>query len=209
MTFVKTIPKNANLIATQWVFAIKRNKFNKIIRYKARIVARGDKQKYGVDYIIIYSPTLDIACIRIIIFFASKFKWNIFQLDIQAVYLNAPLKEDVYIKISQGDKNFDKGFWKLNKSLYGLKQSGRNWNFTITKFLLKIGFIQCKSEPCLFFRTNENKHASCIIGLYLDDIIITEQNFDLLYFIQQIKNKISIFNCQSINYILSISIEKD
>jgi len=184
MTFVKTIPKNANIISTQWVFAIKRDKLNEIIRYKARLVAHGDKQIYGVDYIIIYSPTLDMACIRLIIFFASKFKWNIFQLDIQAAYLNAPLNEDVYVKIPQGDKNFGKGFWKLKKSLYGLKQSGRNWNYTITKFLIKIGFIQCKSEPCLFFHTNENNQVSCIIGLYVDDFIITGQNYDLLYFIQ-------------------------
>jgi len=112
MTFVKTIPKNANLIFTQWVFAIKRNKANEIVKYKARIVARGDLQIYGVDYVIVYSPTLDIICIRIILFFASKFKWNTFQLDIQAAYLNAPLDREVYVKIPQGDKNFGKGYWK-------------------------------------------------------------------------------------------------
>ena len=209
MTFVKTIPKNANLISTQWVFAIKRNKFNEIIKFKARLVARGDLQIYGLDYTIVYSPTLDIICIRIIIFYASKFKWNTYQLDIQAAYLNAPLDQDVYVKIPQGDKNFGKGYWKLNKSLYGLKQSGRNWNATITEFLLSIGFKQCKNEPCLFYYINERNEVSCIIGLYVDDMIITGFNYDLLYFIQKIKNKFSISNCQIINYILGISIEKD
>ncbi len=209
MTFVKTIPKDANLISTQWVFAIKRNKFNEIIKFKARIVARGDLQIYGLDYVVVYSPTLDIICIRLIIFYASKFKWEIYQLDIQAAYLNAPLKEDVYVKIPQGDKNFGKGFWKLNKSLYGLKQSGRNWNTTITDFLIKIGFQQSKNEHCLFFHVNSKNMVSCIIGLYVDDMIITGFKHDLLYFIQKIKNKFSISNCQPINYILGISIEKD
>ncbi len=209
MTFVKTIPKNANLISTQWVFAIKRNNLNEIIKFKARIVARGDLQIYGLDYTIAYSPTLDIICIRIIIFYASKFKWNTFQLDIQAAYLNAPLERDVYVKIPQGDKNYGKGYWKLNKSLYGLKQSGRNWNSTITEFLIKIGFKQCKNEHCLFYHINNENKVSCLIGLYVDDMIITGFNYDLLYFIQKIKNKFSISNCQSINYILGISIEKD
>jgi len=209
MTFIKSIPDNHNVIATKWIFAIKRNKNNEIIKYKARLVARGDKQIHGIDYSIIYSPTLDIVCIRLILFLASKFKWNVFQLDIQAAYLNAPIYEDVYVKIPQGDINFGKGFWKLNKSLYGLKQSGRNWNFTISNFLIKIGFKQCKCEPCLFYYYNNKQEVTCLIGLYVDDMIITGFNHELLYFIQKIKNKFSISNCQFINYILGISIDKD
>ena len=63
MQFVSTIPDGTNVITTKWVFALKRNKFNKVIKYKARLVARGDKQIYGLDYEIVYSPTLGIACI--------------------------------------------------------------------------------------------------------------------------------------------------
>jgi len=54
MQFVSTIPDGTNVIATKWVFALKRNKFNEIIKYKARLVARGDKQIYGLDYDIVY-----------------------------------------------------------------------------------------------------------------------------------------------------------
>ena len=209
MQFVSTIPDGTNVIATKWVFALKRNKFNEIIKYKARLVARGDKQIYGLDYDIVYSPTLDIACIRIILFLAAKFKWETYQLDIQAAYLNAPLDKEVYVKIPKGDKNYGKGFWKLKKSLYGLKQSGKNWNETISKFLIKINFKQCKNEPCLFYLTDISNTVICIIGLFVDDMIISGFFHNIYNIIQKIKLNYSISNCQPINFFLGISIEKN
>jgi len=44
------------------------------------------------------------------------------QIDIKAAYLNAELKEKIFVKIPEGDKNFNKEkYWLLNKALYGLK----------------------------------------------------------------------------------------
>jgi hypothetical protein len=47
------------------------------------------------------------------------------------------LKDDVYIKAIPGGEDLPEGkCYKLNKSLYGLPQSGRNWNSAVSKFLL-------------------------------------------------------------------------
>jgi len=209
MKFIRNIPDNKNLIKTKWVFAIKKDSNNKIIKYKARLVAKGYKQTYGIDYDIIYSPTLDIVCIRLIIAFAAKYKWIIYQLDIQAAYLNAPIDKEVYVTIPKGDANYGNGFWLLQKSLYGLKQSGRNWNNTISSFLIKKGFKQTKAESCLFFKKDLNNKLSCIIGLYVDDIIITGHTYEILEFVSFIKNKFSISKCEPANFILGIKIEKN
>ena len=208
MKFVKNVPNNTNIISTRWVFAIKRDSNNKISVYKARLVAKGYKQKYGIDYDIIYSPTLDIVCIRIILSLAAKFKWNTFQLDIKAAYLNAPLDKEVYVSIPIGDKNYGKGYWLLKKSLYGLKQSGRNWNITFSSFLISIGFYQSKTESCIFFKKDNNR-LTCLLGLYVDDIIITGLDYELINSIYKIKNKFSISKCEPINYILGIKVEQD
>ena len=54
------------------------------------------------------------------------------QMDVKAAYLNAPIDCDIYGKQAKGyekvGKNGEKLVCKLNKSLYGLKQSGRNWS---------------------------------------------------------------------------------
>ena len=72
--------------------------------------------------------------------FAAQYKMLIHQLDVKTAYLNAPLDCEVYLQSPDGFKETDKGdmflVWKLNKSLYGLKQSGRNWNFVLSEFFL-------------------------------------------------------------------------
>jgi len=149
MTYVSKLPEDKNPIKTKWIFSIKKDSNNIITRFKARSVAKGFSQIRGIDYELTFSPTLSIDSMKFIISLAAKFHWNIFQLDIKAAYLNAKLDKDIFVNIPQGDKNYGKGYWKLNKALYGLKQSGRVWNGTITIFLENIGFQQLVSEPCI------------------------------------------------------------
>jgi hypothetical protein len=47
-------------------------------------------------------------------------------------------------------KNYKKGFWELNKELYGLKQSGRLWSNSLNKKLINIGFHRLKNELYLY-----------------------------------------------------------
>jgi len=115
---------------------------------------------------------------KFIILLAAIFHWNIFQPDIKAAYLNTKLDKDIFVNILQGDKNYGKGYWKLNKVLYGLKQSERVWNETITVFLENIGFQQLVSEPCIFKKVNK-ENTSCIIGIYVDDMIITGKDQEI------------------------------
>ena len=62
---------------------------------KARWVAKGFKQKEGINYT--YSPTVQADGLRITIAIAARYHWNLKQLDIKAAYLNAKLKEKIYI----------------------------------------------------------------------------------------------------------------
>ena len=186
ITFVNTVPKGKNIITTKWVFSIKKEREGNISRFKARLVARGFKQRRGIDYELTYSPTLNIDSLKFIIALASKVHWDLFQLDIKADYLNAPLDTDIYTSIPIGDSNFGGGFWKMNKALYGLKQSGRQWNKTIDSFLRKNNFKPLKSEPCIYlFR--ENKTTKCIIGLYDNDMVIAGEKAIISNIIMKIK----------------------
>ncbi len=58
---------------------------------------------------------------------------------------------------------------KLNRSLYGLKQSPRCWNHALDSQLKKIGFKQTDSDPCIYV---SSEGEMCIIAVYVDDILL-------------------------------------
>jgi len=209
MTFVKHIPNNKKVISTRWVFALKTDSSGNITRYKARLVARGFSQEYGIDYNLTFSPTLNIDCLKLIFALAAKLNWSIQQLDIKAAYLNAPLDYDIYVSIPPGDTNFGRGYWKLNKSLYGLKQSGRQWYKTISQFLINNNFIQLKSESCIFIKLDKNQKLVCLIGLYVDDMAITGYIHEINNIINKIKNEFKISKSGPVDYILGIKVENN
>jgi len=178
MTFVKFVPKNKNIITTKWVFSVEKDANNNIIKFKARLVACGYDQIFIIDYELTYSPSLNTDNIKLIISLASIFEWKILQLDIKSAYLNAPLDREIYTTIPIGDPNFGKGYWKLHKALYGLKQLGRQWNQTIFKFLINNNFSQSLIEECVFYKKEKDKLV-CLIGLYVDDMMITGLNKEI------------------------------
>jgi len=125
MTFVKKLPRGKRPNSTRWVFAIKKDANNGIIKRKARLVAKGFALRYGIDYELTYSPTLNVDCIKLLLAFAAQFQWTVYKLDFKSAYLNAALYKEIYTEIPYGDENYGKGYWVLNKALDGLKQSGR------------------------------------------------------------------------------------
>ena len=70
------------------------------------------------------------------------------QMDVKAAYLHAPTDCDIYLEPPEGYWK-DNYIWKLNESLYGLKQSGRNWNIAIHDFLNNQGFRRSDADPGL------------------------------------------------------------
>jgi hypothetical protein len=67
---------------------------------------------------------------------------------------------------------------KLQKSLYGLKQSGRMWYNRLREFLLQKGFSSNDDCPCVFIKKSST--GFCIISVYVDDlnIIGTQRDID-------------------------------
>ena len=85
---------------------------------------------------------------------AVQHKLTIHQLDLKTAYLNATIFCELYVEQPEGfvvsDENGEKVVCKLNKSLYGLKQSGRNWNGVLHSYLISDGFIQSQSDTCVY-----------------------------------------------------------
>ena len=67
---------------------------------------------------------------------AIEINLDIHQLDVKTAYLNAPIDSEVYVRQPEGFEGGKEKVWKLKKSLYGLKQSGRNWNIMLSQFFI-------------------------------------------------------------------------
>lgn len=174
-TLVKrsNIPKNALVVQSRWVFSVKNVKVDDDTsdiksqeEFKARIVAKGFTQEKGVNYVDKYSPVMRYENFRLVLAIAAMAKWELRQLDAKNAFLNGKLDYEVFLKPPTGTTKQSGYVWKLDRSLYGLKQSPRIWFLTIEKVLLDNGFKSSILEPCMFWKTN------CIMLIYVDDILI-------------------------------------
>lgn len=160
-------PKNTNIVKCKWVFKVKNDAAGNFVRYKARLVARGFTQKEGIDFHDTYSPVVRHSTIRILFSLANEFDLNIDHVDVTTAFLNGNLNEVIYMEQPEGFGSNNDKVCLLQKSIYGLKQSSRMWNARIHKVLSDNGFIQCKSEPCVYTMKSHNDFV--IIALYVDD----------------------------------------
>lgn len=71
-------------------------------------MAKGYTQKHRIDYYDTFAPTLKHDSIKILTTIATKNNINIEQIDINAAYLNAMLKEEIYMKAPEGHPDFNK-----------------------------------------------------------------------------------------------------
>ncbi|KAL8099667.1 hypothetical protein AgCh_032070 [Apium graveolens] len=113
-------PQDAKIIGTRWVFKNKKDEDGNIIRNKARLVAQGYNQQKGIDYDETYAPVARLEAIRILIAFAARKKFKLYQMDVKSAFLNGYLKEEVFLKQPPGfiHEKYPNYVYKLKKSVY-------------------------------------------------------------------------------------------
>lgn len=128
-----------------------------------------------------FSPTACITSVCMLMQLAVQKGMVVHQMDIKMAYLNAPIDCELYMEQPEGYErkgpNGEKLVCKLRKPLYGLKQSGRNWNMLHEHFA-QDGFVQSLADPCVYVKTTESGHVVAIV--WVDDIIIAGSNTDVL-----------------------------
>lgn len=189
MIKVKNIPDNTTLIDTRIVRTVKENG-----TLKSRLVAKGYEQIFGKDYFETFSAVISLNSFRMIINLVATTGWDLRMIDVSQAYIqSADLKEEIYI-------NVDNELYRLLKPLYGLKQAGRCWYKTLTKALKSLGLRQLHKESCMFVKNTTNGKPSLVIGILVDDILVTgepyaidefHKNFSTMFKISEYENATS------------------
>lgn len=148
------IPSTRKAIKSRWVFKTKHDDAGKIIRYKARLVAKGCSQKCGIDYNETYSPVVRYVSIRYLIALSVKLNLKIDQMDAVTAFLQGDLTEEIYMEQPEGFGDGSGKVCRLKKAIYGLKQSGREWNKKLESTLKSFGLRKSRVDPCVYFTEN-------------------------------------------------------
>ena len=117
------LPAGVNPIKCKWVFSLKYDGEGKITRYKVRLVIKGCAQKQGINYNDTYAPVARLSSLRVLLSIVNKFDMHLHQLDVKNAFLNGLLREEIFLVPSAGISLKPNVVCKLNRTLYGLKQS--------------------------------------------------------------------------------------
>jgi hypothetical protein len=110
---------------------------------------------------------------QILLHLAAHFNWDTQQIDVKTAFLNGLLPEDEtqYIRQPVGFEETSKQdwVWKLERSLYGMKQAGRIWNKTMNAKMIEWGFTWLSSESCVYYRCTST--GIIIATVHVDDFL--------------------------------------
>ncbi|PKU68057.1 Retrovirus-related Pol polyprotein from transposon TNT 1-94 [Dendrobium catenatum] len=169
-------PANANILGCRWLYRTKYHSNGTIARHKARLVAQGHRQEYGIDYHDTFSPVAKMPTIRVLLTIAMFHKWPVHQMDVSNAFLHGDLNETVYMTQPRGfeDNMHPTYVCLLKKAIYGLKQAPRQWFNTFSTYLLSHGFCHSQSDHSLL--TLSSAQLQIYLVIYVDDILITGNN---------------------------------
>jgi hypothetical protein len=194
-------PESKNILDVKWVYTKKSSK-----KYKARLVVRGFQQREVLDDI--YSPVAKMQTLKILLSYCCKKSFIIEQMDVETAFLNGKISSDVYIKQAKGYEDGSNRVCKLNKALYGLRESPRAWYDCFDVFLRKLDFRRSEYDYCLYFMKDGDDVIYLI--LFVDDLLICSRNKRKIQHIKGLlSNKFRMKDMGEVNNYLGINIEYD
>ena len=156
---------------------------------RMRLVARGcfqDDEKLDTDTLFASTPSL--VTLRLMLTLAIARGWFISLADISTAFLHAALLEDVFVFPPKEYYPHGNCLWKLNRAMYGLKQSPQLWQSHFASVMQKLGFRRCKSDSNLYCHPSKELYVLA----YVDDLLIIGDEQKTKDFVEQLNKELLV-----------------
>jgi hypothetical protein len=115
--------------------------------------------------------------IKAVLALVAHYDMALEQMDVKTTFLHGDLEEQIYMEQPEGfsQPGHEHLVCKLKKSLYGLKQSPRQWYKRFDSYMIKIGYKRCEYDCCVYVRSLDDGSFIFLL-LYVDDMFIAAKS---------------------------------
>ena len=142
--------------------------------------------------------------------YVAEYDLELHQMDVKTVFLNGDLEEEVYMRQPEGFiiEGQEDMVCKLKKSIYGLKQSSRQWYLKFDETITKFGFKENIVDPCIYLKISGSKFIFLV--LYVDDILLASSDLGLLHETKSyLSENFEMKDMGEASYVIGIEIFRD
>eukprot|EP00253_Pinus_taeda_P029468 PITA_29468 len=171
------LPEGRSVVGCKWVFKLKRKVDGSNERYKVKLVEKGYSQVEAINFHKIFSPVVKLVSIHAMLALTTLLNLQLEQLDVKT-FLHGDLDEEIYMEQPKGfvQNRSKRLVCKLMKSLYGLRQSPKQWYKKFYSFMVSHNFIRSDYDHCVYF--NSFSGIFIILVLYVDDALIARKSME-------------------------------
>ena len=166
--------KGMNVLDSRWVYKAKRHlSSGEISKYRSRLVAKGYKERYGMEFWETFSSNVKLEDVRLMLALAAVYDLDLWHFDIKAYFLYGVMDEDVFMEQPPGYREGPaKGqpgekVCRLLKAIYGTKQAQRCADKVLRKAFAEVDVLPIMSDNSMYYSRDGNKIFMC--GMYVDD----------------------------------------
>ena len=136
----------------------------------------------GLDFFETFAPTCKPETFRIPLQLSANQCHVMHQFDVKTAFPHSPIVVEMFLEqpkefVKQGSDG-EKTVFRLNRSIYGLKQTTNNWYKELANFILRQGFTRSKNDHCLFAIAETEGHT--FILAWVDEIIVASGSMTVI-----------------------------
>ncbi|KFY97995.1 hypothetical protein V500_01823 [Pseudogymnoascus sp. VKM F-4518 (FW-2643)] len=201
---VVDLPQGRRPLSTRWVFKRKMGPSGTILKHKARFVACGFEQQQGVDFDETYASVVKPPSYKFFFAVQALKGWHGHQMDFKTAFLNGEVTDDVFITAPGGYPEASGKVLKLNKGLYGLKQSPRVWYQKLKGWLDENEWTVSSWDSSVFMSNG------MFMTVYVDDLNIFGENLQSILQVKKLlSSNFKMTDLGEISWYLGMEIRQD
>lgn len=185
------------------------------IRHKGRLVAIGCMQPIEESGDT-SAPVHRLSSLRTALALATVHDWHTHQMDVETAFLNAPIEGDVYIEQPPGYEQYgpngEELVCKLNKCIYGLRDSPHNWHKMIDRWLHEYGLRATRTDVCVYIMgsPDDENTGILIVLLYVDDLVVIGSKLKTIQgFKDAISKAFKVKDMGELRFVLGMEVLRD